>query len=101
MVADGDGWFRAPRPAPDTDYWLVVDGVRIPDPRSGSQPLGYDGPSRIVDHHTYEWHDQGWRGFPLPDAVLYEMHVGTFSARGTFGGAIDHRDHLVDLGIAR
>ena len=27
------------------------------------------------------------------------MHVGTFSASGTFGGAIDHLDHLVDLGV--
>jgi maltooligosyltrehalose trehalohydrolase len=99
MATDGSGWFSAPPPAPGTDYWFVVDGDRIPDPRSQSQPLGYDGPSRIVDHSSYEWHDDAWRGFHLPAAVLYEMHVGTFSTSGTFAGAIEHLDHLVALGV--
>jgi maltooligosyltrehalose trehalohydrolase len=99
MVADGDGWFSAPWPPPGTDYWLVIDGDRIPDPRSRSQPFGYDGPSRVVDDSTYEWHDHAWHGFHLPAAVLYEMHVGTFSASGTFAGAIAHLDHLVALGV--
>jgi maltooligosyltrehalose trehalohydrolase len=99
MVAEDSGWFSAPRPAPGTDYWIVVDGDRLPDPRSESQPHGHAGPSRVVDHASYAWHDHGWRGFHLPSAVLYEMHVGTFSDAGTFAGAIEHLDHLVDLGV--
>jgi maltooligosyltrehalose trehalohydrolase len=99
MVAEPPGWFAAPRPAPGTDYWIVLDGDRLPDPRSPSQPHGYSGPSQVVDHSSYEWGDRAWRGFHLPSAVLYEMHVGSFSASGTFAGAIDHLDHLVDLGV--
>jgi hypothetical protein len=41
----------------------------------------------------------GWRGVPLPGAVLYELHVGTFTPEGTFDGAIERLPHLVDLGV--
>ncbi len=60
---------------------------------------GVDGPSRIVDHAAFAWTDGGWRGLALPGAVLYELHVGTFSAAGTFDGAIGHLEHLVALGV--
>jgi maltooligosyltrehalose trehalohydrolase len=99
MEAEADGWYTTARPPAGTDYWFVVGGDRLPDPRSESQPAGYDGPSRIVDHAGHAWHDQAWRGFHLPSAVLYEMHVGTFSSEGTFAGALAHLDHLVELGV--
>src|SRR4029079_12155626 len=41
----------------------------------------------------------GWRGCPLPGAVVYELHVGTFSSAGTFDGVIGHLDPLVELGV--
>ena len=63
------------------------------------QPDGVDGPSRVVDHAAFAWTDSGWRGLPLAGSVLYECHVGTFTAEGTFDGAIEHLDHLVDLGV--
>src|SRR6202035_3187454 len=74
-------------------------GPPRPDPRSAFQPGGIHGPSRVVDHSAFAWRDSGWRGVPLPGSVLYECHVGTFSAEGTFDGAIDHLRHLVDLGV--
>ena len=48
---------------------------------------------------SFEWHDQLWRGSPKTGAVLYEMHIGTFSEAGTFDGAIEHLDYLAELGI--
>ena len=82
------------------DYaFRVDDGDPRPDPRSRWQPQGVHGPSRLYEHNHFEWHDQSWRGLPMPGAVLYEMHVGTFTAEGTFDAAIERLDHLVDVGI--
>ncbi|MGE5763445.1 MAG: malto-oligosyltrehalose trehalohydrolase, partial [Mycobacterium leprae] len=63
------------------------------------QPFGVHGPSRVVDHDAYPWRDTHWRGIPLPGAVVYELHVGTFTAEGTFDAAAARLDHLVDLGV--
>lgn len=97
----GNFWFRdVPNVVPGTEYAFVVDGGRpLPDPRSRSQPQGVHGPSQVVDLGAFRWTDQSWRGFHLPGSVLYELHVGTFSASGTFDGAIEHLDHLVALGV--
>jgi maltooligosyltrehalose trehalohydrolase len=85
---------------PGTDYALRIDGTDpVPDPRSPWQPSGVHGPSRVVDHASFAWTDRDWRGMHLPSAVLYELHVGTFSPEGTFDGAIARLDHLVDLGV--
>jgi maltooligosyltrehalose trehalohydrolase len=82
------------------DYGFSLDGGPTrPDPRSAHQPYGVHGPSRVVDHGAYPWTDAGWAGIDPATAVLYELHVGTFSVAGTFEGAIDHLDHLVDLGV--
>ncbi|HEX6538477.1 MAG TPA: malto-oligosyltrehalose trehalohydrolase [Candidatus Dormibacteraeota bacterium] len=95
------GWFTADLDAaPGDDYWFVLDGgPRRPDPRSQHQPEGVLGPSRLVDHSAFAWTDAGWRGFDLRDAVLYELHVGTFTPQGTFTAAIERLDHLVELGV--
>ncbi len=96
------GWFEAeiPEVGAGDDYAFSLDGSDpMPDPRSAHQPHGVHGASRLVDHHAFTWSDSGWRGFHLPSAVLYELHVGTFSPEATFDGAIDRLDHLVDLGI--
>jgi maltooligosyltrehalose trehalohydrolase len=96
------GWWRlaVEDAAPGTDYTFSLDGgPPRPDPRSAFQPSGIDGPSRLVDHDVFEWRDGGWRGVTLSGAVLYELHVGTFSAAGTFDGAIEHLEHLVALGV--
>ncbi len=101
MAPDGDGgWWSVELDVPSTGYRFSVDGgPPRPDPRSGYQPEGVDGPSHAVDHAGFSWSDDAWSGVHLPSAVIYEVHVGTFSAEGTFEGAIAHLDHLVDLGI--
>ena len=96
LVRDERGWWSADI-AITGAYRFVVDGTAMPDPRSWRQPEGVDGPSWPLDE--FEWTDQAWIGRPLMDEVLYELHIGTFSQRGTFDGAIEHLDHLVDLGV--
>src|SRR5579871_156688 len=70
-----------------------------PDPRSPHQPQGVHGPSAPVDFSAFRWTDAGWQAGELRDQVFYELHVGTFSPEGTFGGVVGRLDHLVDLGI--
>lgn len=97
LTRDPDGtWWTSEPPA--GRYWLVLDGDRIPDPRSTCQPEGFDGPSAI-DDGTHGWTDHGWRGRPLDECVIYELHVGTFGGPAGFDGVIERLDHLVDLGV--
>ena len=96
------GWHQADVAAagPGTDYRFVVDGGEpVADPRSPWQPAGVHGPSRVVDHGAFAWTDGRWRGIHLPSALIYELHVGTFTPEGTFDGVAGHLDHLVDLGV--
>ncbi len=82
------------------DYVLYVDGDGpFPDPRTLRQPAGVEGPSRAYDHAQFTWGDQDWRGRDLRGAVIYELHIGTFTPDGTFTSAIAKLDHLIDLGV--
>ena len=99
MERDSTGWWCVEAPA-GPDYAFSLDGGDPrPDPRSGWQPLGVHGPSRLVDHDAFAWTDGRWRGLPLAGSVLYELHVGTFTPAGTFDGAVERLDHLVELGV--
>lgn len=83
-----------------TRYAIRLDGGEpLPDPRSPWQPDGVHGRSAWVDHSRFEWSDAGWSAGELRDQVIYELHTGTFSARGDFDGVAEHLDHLLDLGI--
>src|SRR3954468_9136267 len=81
-----------------TRYFFVINGTDRPDPASRLQPEGVHGPSEVVPRE-FEWHDGDWRGVPLEDYVVYELHVGTFTQAGTFDAVIDHLDALKNLGI--
>ncbi|WP_239647528.1 malto-oligosyltrehalose trehalohydrolase [Nocardiopsis baichengensis] len=97
----GGRWvLDGPPPEPGTDYAFLLgdDPEPLPDPRSVHQPYGVTGPSRAYDHSAFPWTDGAWTGRALPGAVLYELHIGTFTAEGTFDAAIGRLDHLVDLG---
>lgn len=94
------GWWTADAPAADgTRYGFALDdGPVLPDPRSRRQPDGPDGLSAVVDPASYEW-STPWHGRPLPGAVLYELHVGTFTDEGTLDAAADRLAPLAALGI--
>jgi maltooligosyltrehalose trehalohydrolase len=101
LVTGGDGWWSGPDLPPGTDYAFLLDGSDepIPDPASQWQPHGVHGASRVYDRDAYRWGDAGWSGRELPGAVIYELHVGTFTPGATFDSAIERLDHLVSLGI--
>jgi maltooligosyltrehalose trehalohydrolase len=98
----GDGWWsaRVDEAGPGADYFYLIDGGDpIPDPRSGFQPLGIHGPSRILDHQAFQWTDANFQAKPLASAIVYELHIGTFTQQGTFRSAIERLDYLAGLGI--
>ncbi|HEV7435675.1 MAG TPA: malto-oligosyltrehalose trehalohydrolase [Pseudorhizobium sp.] len=102
MSRDDDGWFEllATGVAAGTEYsFVLADGTPIPDPASRGQKDEVNGPSLVIDPTNYEWRNAGWRGRPWEEAVIYEMHVGTFTDEGTFRSAIEKLPHLVELGI--
>lgn len=101
LVPRDGGWWEGRDVLPDgTAYAFALDGGDpLPDPRSPWQPAGVHGASRTVDHAAFRWTDAGWRPPPLREAVIQELHVGTFSAEGTFDGVIGHLDYLVGLGV--
>src|SRR6185503_4259349 len=80
--------------APGSLYLYCLDsGQQRPDPASRFQIEGVHGPSQILDLR-FDWQDQTWKGLPLPDYLIYELHVGTFTAEGTFDAAIPYLDGL-------
>ena len=95
----GGGWFEALRDTPDgTPYQFVLsDGVAVPDPASSRQAGDVHGPSR-VETHRYDW-SADWSGRPWHEAVICEIHTGTFTQAGTFRAAIDRLDALVESGF--
>ncbi|GAA3486228.1 malto-oligosyltrehalose trehalohydrolase [Streptomyces cremeus] len=97
---DRDGWWSARVQATHgSPYGFSLDGGPVrPDPRSRRQPEGPDGHSAVVDHAAYAWARE-WRGRPLSGAVLYELHIGTYTAEGTFDAAAKRLAHLAELGI--
>ncbi len=86
---------------PGTDYAFLLDddGTAYPDPRSTWQPKGVHGPSRVYDQTAFHWDDATWQGPPLSGAVIYELHIGTFTPEGTFDAAGEKLKYLYDLGI--
>ncbi|MEI7032697.1 malto-oligosyltrehalose trehalohydrolase [Streptomyces pratensis] len=95
-----EGWWRAEARAADGDRYgfRVDDGPLLPDPRSRRQPDGPDGPSAVVDQEAYAWR-HAWEGRRLSRAVLYELHVGTYTREGTFDAAAARLGHLAELGV--
>ncbi|MGB3440172.1 MAG: malto-oligosyltrehalose trehalohydrolase [Actinophytocola sp.] len=103
MTRDDRGWWHADVPGAEdgTDYAFLLDDdeTPLPDPRSAWQPAGVHGPSRRYTHDAFAWTDADWTGRALAGGVVYELHVGTFTEQGTFSAALDHLDHLVELGV--
>ena len=71
----------------------------VPDPASRSNPDGVHEASSVVDAGAYAWRETAWRGRTWADAVLYELHVGTFTPEGTFAAAAARLPELAALGI--
>ncbi|MGZ4185894.1 MAG: malto-oligosyltrehalose trehalohydrolase [Solirubrobacteraceae bacterium] len=80
---------------PGDQYWYVVDGRRLPDPCSRSQPKGLRGPSSVLDITPAERSAAPGSA----ELVIYELHIGTFTAEGTFEAAAEHLGKLAEIGV--
>ena len=102
MQALPGGWYELvlqPGQAPARYAYRIDGGAVVPDPASRSNPDGVHGASACTDPLAFDWPDAGWRGRPWHEAVIYELHVGAFTAAGSFVAAIERLDALVALGI--
>lgn len=102
MQRSADGWHElmCDEAHAGSRYRFRIDGGRpVPDPASRFQPDDVHGPSEVIDPWAFEWSDGEWRGRPWEEAILYELHVGTFTRAGTFAGVEERLDYLAGLGV--
>ncbi len=106
MMSPGTGWFELtlPTAGAGSRYQFRLqdgpnEGMLVPDPASRYNPDDIHGPSEVVDPVAFEWPDEEWRGRPWEEAVIYELHIGTFTPAGNFAGVIERLDYLAELGV--
>jgi maltooligosyltrehalose trehalohydrolase len=102
MQSDGEHFYLQAFARLGDRYFYIVDQNKpVPDPVSRLLPEGVHGPTEIVDPESFAWAwtDSGWRGLPLRDYVIYELHIGTFTPEGTFEAAIAKLPYLRNLGV--
>ncbi|MGI8724584.1 MAG: malto-oligosyltrehalose trehalohydrolase [Methyloceanibacter sp.] len=102
MPDAGGGWFELTTNAvkPGAGYgFALADGTVVPDPAARAQIGDVHGLSRLVDPRAYDWQAHTWKGRPWTEAVIYELHTGTFSQSGDFEGVAADLDRLVDIGV--
>jgi malto-oligosyltrehalose trehalohydrolase len=102
MPRDAGGWaeYVTREAPPGTRYRYHIDGeLLVPDPAARFQPGDVHGASEVVDPLAHPWTDTAWIGLPPERLVFYELHVGAFSAAGTYAGVAERLDHLVSLGV--
>lgn len=102
MARHDDGWFEIVTDgvAPGEPYaFRLPDGMTVPDPAARAQAGDVHGPSQLVDPKAYAWRTPGWPGRPWEEAVVYELHTGTFTEGGTFAGIESKLDHLEATGV--
>ncbi|MEX2629129.1 MAG: malto-oligosyltrehalose trehalohydrolase [Tistlia sp.] len=97
-----DGWFELTTEAVAVGEgygFRLDDGRVVPDPAARAQVGDVHGLSRLVDPAAHRWAETGWAGRPWEEAVIYELHVGSFTEAGTFAGVAERLDHLAELGV--
>ena len=102
MNALDEGWHElvVAEARAGTRYQFVLpDDLAVPDPASRFNPEDVHGASEVIDPHGYAWADSGWRGRPWHEAVVYELHVGTFTPEGSYAAAMQRLPELAELGI--
>ena len=103
LSREGDGYFSGvvadARAGTRYRFRLDDDATLYPDPASRFQPDGPHGPSQVVDPSQFRWTDRSWRGPGLKGAVIYELHIGTFTAAGDWRAAARELPELAALGI--
>jgi maltooligosyltrehalose trehalohydrolase len=102
MTRDERGWWavEVPQAKAGDNYGFILDGAGpFPDPRSPLQPGGVHKLSQLVDHDAFSWKSKNFQARPLSFGIIYELHIGTFTPRGSFLSAIERLEHLAALGV--
>ncbi|MGB7843493.1 MAG: malto-oligosyltrehalose trehalohydrolase, partial [Salinimicrobium sp.] len=102
LIKDRDGYWETETEAiqPGGLYQFRLNGKDdFPDPASKYQPHGVHSWSQLIDPFSFQWQDSAWKGRELDDMIIYELHVGAFTPKGTFEAVIDKLDHLEELGV--
>lgn len=95
-----DGWhvFKTQASIGSHYHFYIDDQLRVPDPASRYQPKDINGPSCLYDENAFHWTGD-WHGRDWAEAVIYELHVGTFTKEGTFRSASEKLEFLAKCGI--
>ncbi|MFN3190187.1 MAG: alpha-amylase family glycosyl hydrolase [Aureliella sp.] len=101
LLLDNRGYFSGTVAAqPGDEYHYELNGrVKRPDPASSFQPHGVHGNSQVVDHGSFAWSDEDWKGLPKRQLAIYELHIGCFTDEGSYQAAIKKLPYLRSLGI--
>lgn len=102
MHATGNGWYEwvSTLAHAGSRYRYQIDnGLSVPDPASRYNPDDVHGASQVIDPAAFDWQDDAWYGRPWEEAVIYEIHVGTFTSEGTFAALEQKLDYLAWLGV--
>ena len=103
LSAEGNGYFSgsATGLGGGGRYRFRLDDQEklYPDPASRFQPEGPCGPSEVIEPRAFVWKDDDWRGVSPRGQVIYELHVGTFTAEGTYAAAAERLESLSELGV--
>lgn len=103
MLRSDDGYWRIKLNNIDQGtryFYFPGNKIKRPDPASAYQPEGVHGPSEVIDHSLFRWHDQSWRPPPLERMIIYELHTGTFTDEGTFDAIIKRIPDMKELGVS-
>ncbi|TMG88267.1 MAG: malto-oligosyltrehalose trehalohydrolase, partial [Betaproteobacteria bacterium] len=85
---------------PGSRYRFRIDGrIEVADPASRANPDDVRGASEVIDPCAFAWDDTAWPGRPWHEAVIYELHVGTFTPAGRFLSAVERVPYLAALGV--
>ncbi len=96
----GNGLYEVTLPAPaGSRYHFVLGGVATPDPYARFLPEGLHADAEVTTPDSYRWQNQDWKGLALHECVFYELHIGTFTAEGTYSSAAERLPYLKELGI--
>ncbi len=103
MTAVDGGWFELRHPAAGEGSryrFRLPGGLLVPDPASRFNPDDVHGASEVINPATFDWSDADWRGRPWQEAVIYEVHVGSFTPAGNYAGVLERLDYLAELGVS-
>ena len=100
LQKDSNGYFDSKiKTLPNgTLYWLIKNNKDyLPDPTSKYQPFDVHSASQITEIEKVN--NQNWKGIDYKDAIIYELHIGTFTKEGNLKAAKERLSYIRTLGI--